>query len=260
VRTTIAQAGALGDPYGSGTRTTYWVRGVGPVELQFDHDGGGYSPVTTAVLTSTNQTPSAVVPDTNYFPLVSGQTLRYRWTNKKHLREPEIEKVTVGAVENRTAQVKVTSVSGPMKVSGVYGYTTRLDGVTNIYGSTAAASLVKFPKLANKLHFFTPLDFMNWGYGPILPAYPQVGNSWTGGTGRDFQIYGVKGTSYIVGIQKVKVPAGTFQALVVKSVLKQPGHPFGSGTRISWFAPNRGLVKLVFDHGDGSVSTIELLK
>ena len=28
----------------------------------------------------------------------------------------------------------------------------------------------------------------------------------------------------------------------------------------SWFAPGKGLVKLVFHHGDGSVSTVVLLK
>jgi hypothetical protein len=26
-----------------------------------------------------------------------------------------------------------------------------------------------------------------------------------------------------------------------------------------WFAPGRGLIKLVFDHRDGSVSTVQLL-
>ena len=76
----------------------------------------------------------------------------------------------------------------------------------------------------------------------------------------DFTTYGVTGASHVVGIQRVKVPAGTFQALVVRSTLSQPGFPFGSGTRTSWFAGGKGLVKLVFAHGDGSVSTVELLK
>jgi len=63
-----------------------------------------------------------------------------------------------------------------------------------------------------------------------------------------------------VGVQKVKVPAGTFDALVVASSLKQQGFPFGSGTRTMWFAPGKGLVKLQFRHGDGSTSVVELLK
>ncbi|HEX4012060.1 MAG TPA: hypothetical protein VHX62_18710 [Solirubrobacteraceae bacterium] len=49
-------------------------------------------------------------------------------------------------------------------------------------------------------------------------------------------------------------------ALEVSSVLTQQGHRFGSGVQTMWFAPNRGLVKLVFDHRDGSVSTVQLLK
>jgi hypothetical protein len=36
------------------------------------------------------------------------------------------------------------------------------------------------------------------------------------------------------------------------------GFKFGSGTRTMWFALDIGLVKLVFRHGDGSVSTVVL--
>ena len=43
----ITQAGALGDPYGSGVRTVWWVRGVGPVKVEFDHSGGNGAPVTS---------------------------------------------------------------------------------------------------------------------------------------------------------------------------------------------------------------------
>ena len=50
-------------------------------------------------------------------------------------------------------------------------------------------------------------------------------------------MYGVNGTSRVVGVQKVTVPAGTFEALVVTSKLTQPGFKFGSGTRTMWFAP-----------------------
>ena len=52
----ITQAGALGDPYGSGVRTTWWVYGVGPVKVVFQHSGGSGAPVTAAELQSTNQT------------------------------------------------------------------------------------------------------------------------------------------------------------------------------------------------------------
>ena len=69
---TITQAGALGDPYGSGVRTVWWVYGVGPVKIVFAHTGGANAPVTTSVLHSTNQTPQAPPADANYFPLRKG--------------------------------------------------------------------------------------------------------------------------------------------------------------------------------------------
>ena len=43
------------------------------------------------------------------------------------------------------------------------------------------------------------------------------------------------------------------------ATLRQASFPFGSGTRTSYFAPDVGLVKLVFRHGDGSISTAALL-
>ena len=268
VRSQITQAGALGDPYGSGVRTTWWVYGVGPVKVEFDHAGGTGAAVTTAVLVSTNQTPATPPSDANYFPLQVGMKGTYSWTNPTHLRKPEVESYSIDQVANGSAQLSVKSVSGPIKVNGAYGFTTRTDGVTSIWGTTKSASLVTMPPLGPKAlppsqrrHFVTPFDLMTFGFNPVLPAYPAAGNTWKGAaSGRDFQIYGVIGTSTVLGVQKVTVPAGTFQALAVRTVMTQPGFPFGSGTRTSWFAAGRGLVKLVFKHGDGSVSTVELLK
>jgi len=268
IRSQITQAGALGDPYGSGIRTTWWVYGVGPVKVVFQHAGGIAAPVTTVELQSTNQTPAAPPPDAAYFPLQLNGKGIYRWTNKRHFKTPEVESYVIAQAANDTAILNVSSVVGPIKVTGAYEFTTRLDGVTSVASSTKAASLAKLPPLgpsslppAKRRHFFTPFDLMTFGFNPVIPAYPTANTTWSSDpSSRDFADYGVTGTSRIVGVQKVKVPAGTFQALVVSSVLKQPGFPFGSGTRTCWFAPGRGLVKLVFRHGDGSVSTVELLQ
>jgi hypothetical protein len=169
---------------------------------------------------------------------------------------------------NGSAQVTVSSVSGPIRVSGAYAFTTRLDGVTSLFAATKAQSLAKMPPLgprslppSKRRHFFTPFDLMIFGFNPVIPAYPAAGSTWAGGTsGSDFANYGVTGNAVVLGVQTVKVPAGTFHALAVRTVLKQVGFPFGSGTRTSWFAPGRGLVKLVFRHADGSVSVVELLR
>jgi hypothetical protein len=264
----ITQAGALGDPYGSGVRTIWWVYGVGPVKIVFQHAGGAGAPVTTAVLQSTNQQAQAPPPDPNYFPMTVGLKGTYSWTNTKYFSKPEVEKFSIDQAANGTAIAKVSSVSGPMKVAGAYQFTTRLDGVTSVSSATKAASLAKLPSLGPKSlpstrrrHFFTPFDLMTFGFNPVIPAYPVAGNAWSSDpASRDFAVYGVNGSTRIVGVQTVTVPKGTYKALVVTSKLTQPGFKFGSGTRMMWFAPDIGLVKLVFKHADGSVSTVVLAK
>ena len=226
------------------------------------------APISQSVLVSTNQTPVMAPPDADYFPLAQGHKTRYRWTNTKHLKRASIQEFVVAETANQSARVDVKHISGPIRVAGSYGFALRTDGVTNIWGATRAASLAKFPALgprflpaARRRHFFTPYDLMIFGMNPILTAYPASGETWAAkNPSRDFSVFGVTGTTSIVGTQQVKVPAGTFTALVIRSRLTQAGYPFGSGTRTSYFAPGKGLVKLVFRHGDRSVSTVELVR
>jgi hypothetical protein len=268
IRSEITQAGALGDPYGSGVRTVWWVYGVGPVKIRFDHAGGSDAPTTTAVLDATNQTPKAAPADANYFPLVKGAKATYRWTNAQHLTKPVVQSFTCDDVVNASARFSVKTISGPIRAAGAYGFTLRTDGLTNIWTFTKAASLAKLPPLGpaalpadKRRRFLTPFDLMIFGFNPVLPAYPADGASWgSKSAGRDFEIYGVNGYSKVLGVQTVTVPMGTFKALAVQSALTQPGFKFGSGTRTAWFVAGTGLVKLVWRHRDGSVSTVVKLK
>ena len=268
VRTEITQAGALGDPYGSGVRTVWWVWGVGPVKIEFEHAGGADAPVSAAVLLETNQVAQFPPADENYFPMERGKKLRYRWRNTKHLRTPSVQAFTVEETANRSARFNAAHVSGPIRVAGAYGFALRTDGLTNLFAVTKAASLAKFPPLgprslprSERRHFFTPFDLMTYGMNPIMNAYPARGDSWRAKRpSRDFSVFGVTGSTRVLGRQNVRVPAGRFRALVVRSTLTQRGFPFGSGTRTSYFAPGKGLVKLVFRHRDGSTSVVELLK
>ena len=268
VVSTITQAGALGDPYGSGTRTVWWVYGVGPVKTTFQHAGGAGAPVTTIVLESTNQTAKAPPDDANYFPIDKGRSFTYSWTNSKRMPKPSVQQFTIDSAAQASARFTVKSLSGPLKVAGTYGFSTRADGVTNLWGDTQAATRLKFPALgpsslpaSKRRHFFTPFDLMTFGFNPLLPAYAKVGASWgSSEQSQDWLNYGVAGSTTITGAQSVKVKAGTYRALVVRSTLKQTGFAFGSGSRTCWFAPGVGLVKLVFRHADGSVSTVERTK
>ncbi len=267
VRSEITQAGAIGDPYGSGVRTVWWVYGVGPVKIVFEHSGTN-APVTTATLQTTNQVAQAPPPDERFFPLVKGAKQKFRWTNSKHMKKASIQLFTTDAVVNNSARISVKHVSGPIRVAGAYGFTVRGDGISNIWATTQSASLATFPKLgpsslapAKRRRFTTPYDLMVYGYNPLFPAYGTVGATWGSLVpSRDYSVFGVTGYTKVLGFQSVKVPAGRFRALAVESKLTQKGFTFGSGTRTSWFAPGKGLVKLVFRHGDGSVSTVTLLK
>lgn len=265
VQSEITQAGALGDPYGSGLRTVHWVRGVGPVRIVFRHAGGQ---VSQAELTETNLVPRALPPDESYLPLNRGNRFRLRWRNDKHMRRASTQDFTVTEVVNNTARVEVRDVSGPIQVRGAYAFATRLTGVTNLSAATRARTRVRFPPLGprsappqGRRRFLTPLDLMVFGFNPVLPAYPARGDTWRGTrSGRDHATFGVTGTTEVVGFRLVKTPLGRLRALAVRSRLRQPGYRFGSGTRTSYFAADRGLVKLVFRHRDGSVSTVERLR
>jgi hypothetical protein len=266
VRAEVTQAGAIGDPYGSGIRTVWWVYGVGPVKVTFQHAGGD-APIATSVLVSTNQTAKAPPPDGRYFPLVKGAKLKYSWTNSKHLKKASVQEVTTDEVANGSARFSVKHLSGPIRVAGAYGFTMRGDGASNIWAITKSASLVKFPPLGPKnlpqdrrRRFTTPLDLMLYGFNPILPAYAIPGTIWGSKVpSRDYSVFGVTGSTKILGVRKVKVGKRTYNALAVESKLTQKGFKFGSGTRTSYFVADKGLVKLVFRHGDGSVSTVQLL-
>lgn len=267
VRTDVAQAGALGDPYGSGVKTVWWVYGVGPVKIVFQHNGGTGAPVTTFELKSTNVTPKPSPSDANWFPMEKGLKGTYSWTNPKYLKKPAISSYVIDQVANGSARVNVSCPKGPIRCAGLYFLTQRTDGLSSIQSIVKAQSLVKFPSLGPKgpastrRHFFTPFDLLLYGVNPVIGPYAVAGDTWSvDPNGRDFAVYGATGTTKVLGVQKVKVPAGTFNALAVRTTLKQAGFPFGSGVRTSWFAEGRGLVKLVFQHGDGSTSVVQLTK
>lgn len=261
----ITQAGAIGDPYGSGVRTVWWVRGVGPVKVLFRHTGGALQ---QSALQTTNLSPVPAPPDADYLPFVAGQRQVFRWRNSRHMRAWSRQQLTIGQTANNTTQVDVKSLSGPLRTAGSYIFAKRLSGVTNLALNTASTGSERFPALgpttvpaSRRRHLLTPLDFLTYGLNPVLPAYPSKGQTWAAATsGRDFAVYGVRGASRVAGFARVKVPAGSFNALAVRSTLTQKGVRYGSGVRTAYFAAGRGLVKLTFRHADGSVSTVERVK
>jgi hypothetical protein len=229
------------------------------------HNGGE---VSQSELQSTNLVPRPLPADVNLLPLNRGDSATFRWRNDRHMKKWSTQKFDVSEVVNASARVDVTRVGGPINVTGSYTLSTRLSGVTQLSGFTRAATKEKFPALgprsapsADRRRFFTPYDFMIYGFGPVVPVYAQKGYTWRSSRDNaDWKIFGVSGKSTVGATKKIKTKAGTFEAVEVRSTLEQAGFPFGSGTRTSYFAPGKGLVRLVFRHGDGSVSTVERVK
>jgi hypothetical protein len=265
VETQITQAGALGDPYGSGVRRVWWVRGIGPVKIDFFHAGGETE---GSELQSTNLTRRKPPPDANYLPVNRGDRAVYRWRNSRWMKKWSTQQFDVTDVVNNTSRVDVKRRSGPIAVAGSYVFAQRLSGITNLAANTKAATRARFPALgpsslsrSQRRHLFTPYDLMSWGFNPILPAFPEKGQLWRANkNSRDYSIFGVSGFTKIVGTERVTVAGKRYRALEVVSRMRQAGYAFGSGTRTMWFVKNKGLVKLVFRHNDGSVSTVERLR
>jgi hypothetical protein len=266
VQSVVTQAGALGDPFGSGVRTVWWVYGVGPVRIAFEHTGGETS---FAQLVSTSLPARALPSDANLLPLREGEVSRFRWRNDKHMKAWSEQRFEVAGLVNNTARVNVRDLSGPLDVLVSYAFTSRLAGTTAISSvfrrvDVKAGAAVDMPRLGptngpeGRRRFVTPYDLMSYGYNPVLPAYAYKGQTWASAAGsRDFQVNGVTGTSTVLGQRIVRVPAGRYKAIAVRSVLRQKGHRFGSGSRTSYFVPDVGLVKITFRHDDGSTSTVE---
>ena len=254
----VTQAGAIGDPFGTLTRTVYWVRGVGPVRVVLKHASGETS---SADLTETNLRPKALPSDQNLLPLNRGDKGTLRWRNSKWMKAWSTQSYEVSDVLNSTSRVDVKHVSGPLRVAAAYALASRLSGVTLLSGSSQSAG-GKFPKLGKSRRFTTPFDLMVFGFNPVIPSPgTKSGTTWRSSrTSRDFSIFGVSGTTTLLGTQTVTVRGKRYKSVAIRSRLTQAGHKFGSGTRTAWFAPGKGLVKLVFKHADGSVSTVERVK
>ena len=125
VRTEATQAGALGDPYGSGVRTVWWVFGVGPVKMIFEHAGGSDAPITTSELQATNQTPKPAACGRELLPAHQGAEAQVPLDEHEvDRRSRRSRSSTIDEVVNNSARFTFKHVSGPIKVAGSYGFAT----------------------------------------------------------------------------------------------------------------------------------------
>ena len=263
------QAGAQGDPYGSGTRTVWWSLRRRPLMITFQHAGRRQSARDDVDPAEHEPQAAATAWRHRLLPLHEGLKLTYSWTNTETPAHTRGQTFTVDAVVNNTRPFSRYRTSPARYGQEDRRLSKRASGVTDLWGTTSSATLLKFPPLGparssglnQQNHFVTPFDLPNFGFQPGPPPHTRPrARKWSSEPVEqrllDLRRHRHRNRDRR---QTAKVPVSSFQALVVRSTLKQPGFPYGTGTRC-WFAPAEGLVKLVFAHGDGSVSTVVLLK
>ena len=114
---------------------------------------------------------------------------------------------------------------------------------------------------AQRNHFVTALDLFTFGITRCSRRYPTVGDHVVDeAPSDDYRTFAVDGHDAVVEMQTVHVPAGTFRALVVTLDAAQTGLPVRQRHTHLLVRAGSGLVKLVFAHRDGSVSTVVRLK
>lgn len=182
----------------------------------------------------------------NYLPLEVGKGWRYTWQNNVHAFDPLAETVWTAKRDgsNYTLRTHNRLGSGEFSMSTAYGYK---------FTDYSMEGQNPFPAPMNSLlsYLFIPTQ--------LLPGQWRVGDQMTGGAYFNEQVY--TGTTTIVTNTAAVFAAGkTFtDCLHLETVITGP-NTYVAGTRASWFAPDVGLAKMTYQHGDGSVTTAQFIE
>jgi hypothetical protein len=190
------------------------------------------------------QAPAAIEPS-QYFPLQIGNHWVYSWTNDVYAPSPIVETMVV------TEQVG--------SVYTLHNYYSQADSWFKISTDSGYRWIAWHTRGQNP--FPLPLihvpDYLRVP-SRMLSASFEVGDNWSG-TGSHAGVVCTGTTTVVTSTATIVADGYTYTScLQIHTVVTGP-HPFGAGTRDAWFAPDVGLVKLVYDHDDGSVTTAELL-
>lgn len=147
-----------------------------------------------------------------YFPVAVGA----KWVYAGQGRDEELVVTDVDEVDGRKV-VTVQQVAGEQLTP---------DEKMGVSAAGLSRSECKGQKCDPPLHMLT------------VPFKPGQAVTWKSDN--------IEGTDTIVGVERVKVPAGTFEAVRVDS-----SYTFGgvTGAAQFWYAPGVGLVKMTYDGG-----------
>lgn len=182
----------------------------------------------------------------NYFPMDLNRTWRYRWWNDTYEPNDLLENITV---VSQTDQESMFYIVSTHYWSHWAKFKYRMDGDGVYFNGGQGLGGSQFPE-----HFSYAFHFLEAGSNTLLKYPIIVGEQWTSTGGWD----GVTttGTTTVIGYDLITVPAGTFYALHTQTQVTTDGHATRSGTKDMWFVNNVGMVKLVFAHDDGTITTV----
>ena len=202
-----------------------------------------------AILTSQPQ------PSIPYFNLTQGTRLIYIWNNTLHHPDPITENVTLTEV----------GVEPWGEINYFFDFNNDLANSRRAFGHYAIAldnGFFENRGSHSSVHgsLSIPIPPMHFGGSyytspsMIFPANASIGYSWSG-EGKRYR-YSVNYTSFIESFESITTPAGTFYcAKVVTNI--ESDHSYINGTRTMWIG-EPGVVKLIYNHSDGSTTYVEL--
>jgi len=238
----------------SGPDGTYAIDGLahGLYHVQASHssylaDAASMAISVTQSATTTHVDLRLVGP---YLPLQIGTGWTYAWSNDTHHSDPITETIRV----SRQDEDQYTLAARTGQTHGQFWISGQADGIAWAGFSTHSGSASGFPvPMYMLMHYaYVPYDFLRQ---PL-----QVGQTWVGYGQTEASLPVHEGRSTVISdSETVAVTAGTFtDALHVRTVISGTNQ-YLSGDRHIWFAPGVGLLRLIYNHDDGSVTTAELV-
>jgi hypothetical protein len=209
----------------------------------------------------------------DYFPLEVGNSWTYEWSNTIYHPTIITEILSVVSVEllgygdgSRSEIAALWYLGDTERARGEFFIDRAFDALTWAgYGSSGSAGPLPIP-LYMVLYYTGPMP------GKFLPIPLNLGDAWTtsgvapgSGTLGAPEYLSYETSSEALRYESVSVPAGTFNCILVETVItalngSDSSRNYLSGTRYMWFAEGVGLVKLTYHHNDGSVTEAELIE
>ena len=237
----------------NGTRYLWFAKGVGLVKMRYEHANGI---ITEAELTALN-VPSE---SDDYFPMNSGNTWTYKWQNN-YFDETFVADVQIEEMDEELYLTAESTTANGKELGDTKILITKTDTLLTLQERGSSSQGYLNPRQNS------PIDrrvlFHNVASLNLFPYPLTAGKTWA----QTGAWWGSQARVTIEPSEEVTVSAGTFSmCLKHKTVITDASAPAQSegvtavinGTRYLWFAKGVGLVKMRYEHADGSLTEAEL--